>query len=520
MPKSLIRLFETLFLVIILVSIGLGVSWAPNLNAAPVAPAVAPAAASAQLNVAPSAPKAGIAPLAQTTALPNDLATPEAGDASLLNTPAAASTTQPTPNPSGKANVPVATPLPFNPDLSAVDANDAPLIQQADGTMNILLLGSDASADEHLARTDSIMIVSVNPNIPSVSMLSFPRDLVVRIPGRPDDRINTVYEWGYLKDFPGGGPAFLALALRKNFGIKIDHFVRIDFQGFIKAVDTLGGVEVLVECELHDTFPDKASPTGRTDLDVYPGKVMLSGKQALWFSRSRWSTTDFDRARRQQKVMRAIFRKARESNLLQNAIGLYTDFRSNLETDVGITDIPALMEIAQRLGDLQIKSRVITFPIVRAFTRDDGARVLISSDKTIPYIEEALSPPASNRAQTLPRVEVRNGSKRPDMELIATERLTWEGFQVVAVDKTDAPEFGETQIVDFTTTPKGSPIARLSEIFGVRGKNIISQPDPSSASAARIVLGDDYNSCPATASIASDVPLAADKDKVIPTPSQ
>lgn len=415
----------------------------------------------------------------------------------------------------------VATPVQVDLSVAAdqLSENDAPLLQQAPGTINILLLGSDAAADKRYARTDTIMVASVNPQMPSVSMLSFPRDLQVRFPNGKQDRINTVFEYGYINEHPGGGPAYLALVLRKNYGIKIDHFLRIDFSGFIKAVDTLGGVDVLVECELHDTFPDKESPNGKTDLDVYPGRVTLNGKQALWFSRSRWSTTDFDRARRQQKVLRAIFRKARDGNLLQNAINLYADFRQHVETDLGPTDLPALIDIAQRLDNLSIKSRVVTWPIVRSFQRSDGASVLIPTDKTIPYIAEALAPPSLNQAQTRPVVEVYNGSSREDMELVATERLNWEGFQVVGVGKLEGDRFDKTQIINYATVNKGSPIPRLAEVFRVTKANIIGQPDPSSPAAARIILGEDYDSCPNTATIAGDVVLESQGDKVDATPA-
>ncbi len=400
---------------------------------------------------------------------------------------------------------------------SQLSENDAPLLQQAPGTINILLLGSDAAADNRYARTDSIIVASINPALPSVSMLSFPRDLQVRFPNGKQDRINTVFEYGYINEHPGGGPAYLSLALRKNYGIKIDHFVRIDFSGFIKAVDTLGGVDVLVECELHDTFPDKSSPRGKTDLDVYPGKVALQGKEALWYARSRWSTTDFDRARRQQKVLRAVFRKARDGNLLQNALNLYGDFRQHVETDLGPTDLPALIDIAQRLDNLSIKSRVVTWPIVRSFQRTDGASVLIPTDKTIPYIAEALAPPSLNQAQTRPVVEVYNGSSREDMELIAAERLNWEGFQVVGIGKLEGDKFSQTQIISYATVNKGSPISRLSDVFRVTKANIIGQPDPSSVAAARIILGEDYDSCPNTATIAGDVVLQSQGDQVKPT---
>ncbi len=393
-------------------------------------------------------------------------------------------------------------------DENAIGPDDAPLLKQAEGTINLLILGSDAAADTHFARTDTIMIASINPAVPSVSLLSFPRDLQVRFPSGKRDRINTVYNAGNLTNYPGGGPALLALVMRKNFGIRIDHFVRVDFAGFITAIDTLGGVEVLVECELHDTFPDKDSPTGKTDLDLYPGKATLNGKQALWYARSRWSTTDFDRARRQQKVLRALLRKARQGNLLQNALNLYADFRKHLETSIGPTDLLPLIDIARRLDDVAIKSRVLTWPIVRSYQRQDGASVLEMTDKTLPFIAEALTPPPAYQTFVLPHVEVYNGSSRPDMELVAAERLAWEGFRVIGIDVITSDRFAQTQIIDYTVTRKGSPIARLRDIFNVAERNVISQPDPSSPSVARVILGEDYNSCPNTANAAADVPLA------------
>jgi hypothetical protein len=293
--------------------------------------------------------------------------------------------------------------------------------------------------------------------------------------------------------------------------------VRVDFTGFVKAVDTVGGVDVLVECELHDTFPDKSSPNGKIDLDVYPGKVLLNGKQALMYARSRWSTTDFDRARRQQKVLRALLSTVKRTNLLQNALGLYNDFRENVDTDIGLSSIPTFVDIAGRLDNLAIKNRVVTYPVLKAFTRKDGAMVLLPTQDTIAYIAEALSPPAGNRAQNRVSVEVYNGSGRPDMEAVASERLGWEGFVVVASEAlTETGTLPKTQIVDFTLTPKGSPIPRLVSIFNVSRNNIFAQPDPSSAASARIVLGEDYNSCPRTSSIAADVPLAPDTE-LIPT---
>ncbi len=515
MSKGLTRTFEALLVMVVLTTIVLGATW---LNGAPVslgtlnaqAPA-APAVLSAQSLNAGSPAESTAAPSMNGAIAP----------APVISGTSEAPTPEITSTPGAGLSQTLATPLPFNSAIApdALDDSDAPLLQQSPGTVNFLLLGSDASGDRRYARTDSIIVASINPEIPSVSMLSIPRDVQVRIPGFGSDRINTAFERGYATEYPGGGPGLLALVLRKNFGIKIDHYVRIDFAGFIKAIDTLGGVEVLAECELHDTFPDPKNPKRGIDLDVMPGKVSLTGQQALWYSRSRWSTSDFDRARRQQKVLRAVFRKAKNSNLLQNALGLYGDFRDNIETDIGIGDIAGLVEIAGRLNDLTIKNRVITFPIVKTLQRKDGALVLDPQPGILSFVAEALSPPVGNRTSTPTGVEVYNGSSRPDIELLAVERLTWEGFLVVGSGKLD-DRYPESQIIDYGTSPKGSPIARLSNIFSVAKKNVIGQADPSSPSAARIVLGEDYNSCPNTASIAGDVVIGPQQgSKQVATPT-
>lgn len=486
MERSIIRVAETFLILLALSAITLGISWSQN-----------PLPSQAELTPLPT-PE-------QTSALAL-VAAPETSPAQ-AETPQPALTPSPSPLPLTPTPAALPSPAPaLMVEESALSPNDAPLLPQEPGTMNILLLGTDAAADQRLARTDTIIVASIYPNRPAISLLSFPRDLQVRFPNGRADRINTVFEMGHIEGYPGGGAGYLALVLRKNFGIRIDHYVRVDFSGFIKAIDTLGGVEVLVECELHDTFPDKDSPTGKSDLDLYPGKALLNGKQALWYARSRWSTTDFDRARRQQKVIRAALRKVREGNWLQNALSLYADLRDSIETSLSPTDLIPLIEVARRLDDTEVKSRVITWPIVRSYQRPDGASVLLPTEKLLPFITEALAPPASNQAQTRPPVEVYNASGRPDMELVAAERLVWEGFSVVAFGTLE-DRFTRTQIINYSPTSKGSPIPRLRTIFKVSERDVIGQPDPSSLAVARIVLGANYDSCPNTALAAGDVPL-------------
>lgn len=492
MPRTISAIAHIFLVALVGMALALGVSWSGSPAPARVPSATAPAPA--QVAGAPTL-------------------TPAPGDASApAPTPAPASATAP-PTASG----PVAPPSALNKDVK-IEPGDAALLELAPNTINVLLLGSDAAADDRFARTDTIMVASINPDIPSVSLLSFPRDLQIKLINHTDDRINTAMEYGNVQNYPGGGVSYLAAALRKNFGIRIDHFARIDFGGFISVVDALGGVDVLVECELHETFPDKASPNGRLDLDFFPGKMTLNGKAALGYSRARYSTSDFDRARRQQKVLRAIMSKARQGNLLQNALPLYNSFRANIQTDVSVTDLPVFVDIARRMNDLSMKTRVLSFPAVKNFTRKDGASVLVPADDIRSYITEALTPPITDRASTLPRVEVLNATGKPDLHLVAADRLLMEGFNVISMT-VGAKQTG-TSIINYAVTPKGSPIARLQQIFGVLNKNVDNEPDPSSAAAARIVLGADYNSCPNTYQQSGDVTLETDPKKLIPTPTR
>jgi LCP family protein required for cell wall assembly len=503
MSRRITSLSELLLIAVVVFSLVFGVSWTGSAEGlAPISEEATPTSASV-VQTSQQAAKvttvATVAPAAKATVNPKATALPDVSTLAPI---------------SGTIGL-----VPTSAVMSAkvpIEPGDAPLLVQAPGTINILMLGVDASADERYSRTDTLIIASVNPEMPSVSMLSIARDTQVRIPNHADDRINTAFELGYLRNYPGGGPAFLAAVLRKNFGVRIDHYVRIDFQGFVKAVDLLGGVNVLAECELHDTFPDKTSPNGRVDIDVSPGLVSLTGKQALMYARSRYSTSDFDRARRQQKVIRALMSKAKGSNMLQNALGLYSEVRPYVDTDLGLESAPLLIDIIERLDNLAIKNRVVTYPVVKPFTRKDGAMVLLPTDGIVSYVAEALSPPAGNRLQNRTRIEVVNASGRADMQSVAAERLAWEGFTVSSATVADTQQ-AKTQIIDFSTTQKGSPISRLSAIFNLGKGGVSSEPDTASPVVAKIVLGTDYISCPRTMSIAGDIIVNTSDTKLIPT---
>lgn len=376
-----------------------------------------------------------------------------------------------------------------------------PLVELPQGVINLVLLGADQeSIGNGGLRTDVIVVVSVNPEGPSVSLLSVPRDLYVWIPGYGFDRINTAYARGH--DYPGGRAALVKATIEYNLGVPIHYYVLADFGGFIRIVDTLGGVDVPVECELHDTFPNPSDPEQGIDVDFLPGMQHLDGHHALWYVRSRWSTHDFDRNRRQQQVLRALYRQALDLDVIPRIPELWDALRQTVETDLGLDEVLYLGWIGSRLEWTNVKSRFISSAYVTYWIAPNGAHVLLPIPGALePLIGEALQPPATGRANQPPfRVEIWDGTGKPGLAEVAAERLRWEGFEVIGTSPA-AQVYPYTQIVDFTTTSKGSPLWLLTRLYRRNAGDVIRQPTEGNPVDFRILLGADYDPCISTSAI-------------------
>ncbi len=204
--------------------------------------------------------------------------------------------------------------------------------------VNIMVMGSDQrqSADY---RTDVMMLVSLNPDTGTVSMVSFPRDLFVTIPNWGQDRINTAMEYG---GFP-----MLADTMEYNFGVRPTHYILTNFQGFVAIVDSLGGIDINAAYALTDTCKFNWAYNGYCT--VGPGPAHLDGQTALWYVRSRYSTSDFDRTRRAQEVLIGLFRSLVSLNALSRIPELYQLYQYNVLTDMGLTDMIPLASMAPGL---------------------------------------------------------------------------------------------------------------------------------------------------------------------------
>ena len=359
---------------------------------------------------------------------------------------------------------------------------------------NILVLGSDRRSKADPGRTDVIMLVSVDRVNKVVRMLSIPRDLWVYIPGIGNNRINTAHVFGGYTKKPGAGPALVKETVKYNLGLRVDRYVVLDFNGFKDVVDTLGGVDVDVPCGLYDG----------DFIQLAPGHHHLNGTQALRYARSRYSTSDFSRAARQQQIIRNLWEQTPKSQLLFKIPQLWATYNERVDTDLTLPELMSLGALAAQLRPENIKSRVLTYPNVSPFTTAQGAMVLrlnptgyrqlladlfgaaqmtVTSDKPLEAVEE--TPPA--------RVVVLNGTPRKDLASLAASAMRDEtGLAAHATGTAFTTDYPKTLLLDYGA-PAGD-LDRLSKFFGVAALRLPRPHDDDSPDVV-VVLGADYKSC-------------------------
>ena len=370
----------------------------------------------------------------------------------------------------------------------------------ADDVINILLLGSDRRTGRYF-RTDIIIILSIHPSARAAALISIPRDLYVYIPGYTMQRVNTAYLFGDYLSYPGGGPALLKDTILYNFGIQIDNYALIDMSGFQTMVDTLGGVDIHVACSYTDwrlKQPD-LYPEDENNWALYTvstGVVHANGEFALWYARSRKKSSDFDRSRRQQEVLRAIYRKILSLDLLPRIPELYTNLTSIVDTDLGVGDLIALAPMAFRIDPSRIRSRFVGRDQVRPWTTPTGGAVQLPRPGAIEALlqdvlafeeEDFLSPGYEVS------VEVINASTYADWDTLAAERLIYAGFNAIVSDDGATPS-STTRLIDFGFGTDEDR-QRLAAALNLSSSAISIQPDFSSPYSYQLYVGNDYAPC-------------------------
>ena len=426
-------------------------------------------------------------------------------------------TASPLSQPNTDSATPTATPLALTPtDLPTIDPNflintvapqptidvsaaNSQILNNGQDTVNFLLIGSDKRSGTSF-RTDTMVIAILRPNDGQVSLISIPRDLWVSIPGWENQRINTAYQHGELNGYPGGGPGLLKDTIQYNLGIRIDHTAMVDFDGFRKIVDTLGGVDVPISCpytdwHLIDPTYDPEIEANWSLYTVDPGVIHMDGDLALWYARSRQKSSDFDRGRRQQEVLRAIFSQALQTGTLSRIPELYNDFKDTVTTDLGLGDILQLSLYAPKMTSADIRSYYIRPPYVSSWVTEQGAYVLLPNTDLLPQLlTEALSASTTTVQRQAIAIDVMNGTSIPGYETLASTRLSYAGYETRIVPS-DRQDYAYSVLIDKSAGQAYETSNNILSVMGMLPGSLIPAQDPGSSAQYLLILGYDYQPC-------------------------
>jgi LCP family protein required for cell wall assembly len=280
----------------------------------------------------------------------------------------------------------------------AIAPTPAPTLEgwETSERINILLMGMDRRPGEaFVSRTDSMMVVSIDPKTNSASILSIPRDLYVQIPGYGQDRINTAFVYGAIENGDYLDGAALAMqTVSYNLGIPVEHFLMVDFGAFTRTIDLLGGIDVQVPYDINDpNYPDMGF--GYEPLYIPAGLQHFDGATALKYARTRHSDSDFNRAYRQQQVLLAARQQAFNlgiGEMLRRLPSLYAEVQSGVRTDLSAEQIFRLATTASSIESENVRTGVLDGNYVTSYRTPGGASVLLlSQDVAMPFIQSLFA---------------------------------------------------------------------------------------------------------------------------------
>jgi LCP family protein required for cell wall assembly len=282
-----------------------------------------------------------------------------------------------------------------------------------DERLNILVIGIDKTPWRTATLTDSMMVVSIDPVGETATIVSLPRDLV-RVPLGDGNvfgpKLNSLMAYGdrHPEDFPQGGTRALEDAIGALLGIDIHYYVRIDFYGFVKLVDAVGGVDINVTKAFYDETYDGigVNEKGVLGWGVEAGPNHFSGWEALAYSRARKADgeSDFTRAARQQEVMLALRDKIMsDGSLLMNLPGLLDAFGDLVTTDLPTDRLPDLAAIADEMDDDAIVRAVLKKPLINTGGIDPVyGSIQVPDYEAILAVAKTLFPPLGEMPQPWP----------------------------------------------------------------------------------------------------------------------
>lgn len=352
-------------------------------------------------------------------------------------------------------------------------------------------------------RTDSMILLTIDPVSKTAGMLSIPRDLWVNIPNYGYYKINMAYYFGEGDHLPGGGPGLAVKTVEQFLGVPINYYAQIDFEAFVKFINELDGITIDVPAEI------EVDPIGKENTVILkPGLQTLDGELALAYARARHTDFgDFDRSRRQQQVILSVRRRLEKlgPGLIPKAPAIYNDLASGIHTNMTFDEAMQLGMLALKIDHNNVQQKVIGPPdqVLLAKSPDGSQDILKPITEKIRLLRDelfassgAIAPsitstdPAGSLKAENAQVVFLNGSGVGGMAAKTGDYFKSQGVSVVSTG--DAGDiYPYTTIVDYTGKPY--TLKYLVDVMKIQPNQIRLEYKPGSEMDIAVFIGSDWS---------------------------
>jgi polyisoprenyl-teichoic acid--peptidoglycan teichoic acid transferase len=376
------------------------------------------------------------------------------------------------------------------------------------GRVNFALLGYGGPGHDGPYLTDTMMVVSAQTDTKQLAMISIPRDLWIPIPTNNSGlnwttKINGAYTVGIRDDlFPSKDPAFrgplgggdlASEMVHRVTGLPIPYWIAVDFTGFRQVVDAVGGIDLVVPQALDDPLYPQGDTTGYMHIHFNPGLQHMDGERALEYARSRETTSDFDRSRRQQLIVLAVRHKVLSVDGIPRLFGVLDALQDHFRTNMTLLQMDQFAQIANRLQDTATERISLdnTNFLYSTFS-SDGQYILLPYDRTYAalhrYLDQLfpdpLVPVESTPVQILNGFRWRGGPRSP-ADLL-TQLLGWVGLTTLPPGEAASHGYAHTVILDYE---QGQDTLTLDYLTAFFNAQVMAQSGPSPGAPIVVVLG-------------------------------
>lgn len=368
---------------------------------------------------------------------------------------------------------------------------------EGDGRINILLLGVPGGNHNGRDLSDTNIVISIDPINKKAAMLSLPRDMWVDIPDNGSCKLNAVHAYGEQSGEEDGGPNLSKMTVSTILDLPIHYYIRVDFIGVIRLIDAIGGVDVKVEKDIYDPFFPDIYMSGYEPYSITAGKHHLNGNEALKYARSRYTTSDFDRASRQQQVITASKKKISQTNLLLEPTKLLEIIKiakHHLRTDLSPSEFKRLAEIIDQIDSQEMVHKVLDNSETGLLVSDrvNGTSVLLPAAGdfseiqslahrifTEPYLEQEAA-----------KIELQNGTNKLGLGTETAQVLEDYGYNITKVGDAKKNNYSQTLIIDYSKGKNPHTIDLLSK--RIPQAKVMKDGLTENGADILIVLGKDF----------------------------